>query len=202
MQQQGGWGKLFLSTPSARRATFWVPFHLFHLFYFYPRPPRGGRPIIYQRHQRYILFLSTPSARRATSQALSWRNLEHISIHALREEGDWDDEKLAQELDDFYPRPPRGGRPRVDWDLCVPKINFYPRPPRGGRPAKGQLLEKQITNFYPRPPRGGRPLHSISLSVPSYFYPRPPRGGRHSPSYNDFGHNPFLSTPSARRATP
>ena len=35
---------LFLSTPSARRATL-APFAaLASVFYFYPRPPRGGRP--------------------------------------------------------------------------------------------------------------------------------------------------------------
>ena len=34
----------FLSTPSARRATL-APFAaLASVFYFYPRPPRGGRP--------------------------------------------------------------------------------------------------------------------------------------------------------------
>ena len=60
------WQSLFLSTPSARRAT------LLHIFshssgsYFYPRPPRGGRPF----------------ARMCNVMA------KDISIHALREEGD------------------------------------------------------------------------------------------------------------------
>ena len=35
-----------------------------------------------------ILFLSTPSARRATSRRLFGGEVVHISIHALREEGD------------------------------------------------------------------------------------------------------------------
>ena len=35
-----------------------------------------------------ILFLSTPSARRATSAACHRAAASHISIHALREEGD------------------------------------------------------------------------------------------------------------------
>ena len=57
--------------------------------YFYPRPPRGGRPQLRQ-----------PACLPA------W-----ISIHALREEGD--DRILGRNhlLADFYPRPPRGGRP-------------------------------------------------------------------------------------------
>ena len=79
--------------------------------YFYPRPPRGGRP---QRsatekacHTISIHalreegdregqapevekseFLSTPSARRATAPRAPLNAFQNISIHALREEGD------------------------------------------------------------------------------------------------------------------
>ena len=57
---------LFLSTPSARRATR-LNFRASSIVgYFYPRPPRGGR--------------------RAVHRPL--RGREDISIHALREEGD------------------------------------------------------------------------------------------------------------------
>ena len=122
----------FLSTPSARRATF-QSHHLFYLFgYFYPRPPRGGRPptlahgrkIIHfyprpPRGGRHIdeindhihkLFLSTPSARRATDISDDEKKQLEISIHALREEGDYrSSQTLANSLY-FYPRPPRGGR--------------------------------------------------------------------------------------------
>ena len=42
---------------------------------------------------------------------LSWFDALEISIHALREEGDeWKVLDSFQPLD-FYPRPPRGGRP-------------------------------------------------------------------------------------------
>ena len=34
-----------------------------------------------------------------------------ISIHALREEGDQRCDTIYRADDDFYPRPPRGGRP-------------------------------------------------------------------------------------------
>ena len=34
-----------------------------------------------------------------------------ISIHALREEGDRGVQRGQQQQGDFYPRPPRGGRP-------------------------------------------------------------------------------------------
>ena len=33
---------------------------------FYPRPPRGGRPISMSFAKAFLRFLSTPSARRAT----------------------------------------------------------------------------------------------------------------------------------------
>ena len=56
---------------------------------FYPRPPRGGRLLVRVKVVRIIQFLSTPSARRAT--VIRHGPLEHgiISIHALREEGDF-----------------------------------------------------------------------------------------------------------------
>ena len=57
----------FLSTPSARRAT-------------------AGRPAIIVSNNQ---FLSTPSARRATVDRHTPRCFVHISIHALREEGDF-----------------------------------------------------------------------------------------------------------------
>ena len=57
---------LFLSTPSARRAT--SEFHVSDLF--------------------HDIFLSTPSARRATGEGAVLGGDLIISIHALREEGD------------------------------------------------------------------------------------------------------------------
>ena len=78
-----------------------------------------------------------------------------ISIHALREEGDSKMYGRTVKDNDFYPRPPRGGR-RPSSTTPISSANFYPRPPRGGRLEMG--CGKTLTaNFYPRPPRGGRP---------------------------------------------
>ena len=101
---------------------------------FYPRPPRGGRHTRYCVQCQSFKFLSTPSARRATEpllpdhgvisrflstpsarratgrRATLWRNIS-ISIHALREEGDRGAAYALRRHQDFYPRPPRGGRP-------------------------------------------------------------------------------------------
>ena len=56
----------FLSTPSARRATRRNGPNVPSWSYFYPRPPRGGRPSTRKGNITRCLFLSTPSARRAT----------------------------------------------------------------------------------------------------------------------------------------
>ena len=56
----------FLSTPSARRATWSLRFPPVLLRDFYPRPPRGGRPVSGYTKAQVLKFLSTPSARRAT----------------------------------------------------------------------------------------------------------------------------------------
>ena len=58
-----------------------------------------------------LRFLSTPSARRATKRKDWATRMELISIHALREEGDRKSSAVARVQKNFYPRPPRGGRP-------------------------------------------------------------------------------------------
>ena len=102
-----------------------------------------------------VIFLSTPSARRATPASVQCMRRAGISIHALREEGDQgitlagaffdiSIHALREEGDskyfrhswwnsDFYPRPPRGGRPRCAGCSPLCFSDFYPRPPRGGR---------------------------------------------------------------------
>ena len=103
----------FLSTPSARRATRPQAMVKRHKANFYPRPPRGGRQTGEDGGSEKWIFLSTPSARRATGRLFSWCRCPTISIHALREEGDFGDVAVVPNLLDFYPRPPRGGRPDI-----------------------------------------------------------------------------------------
>ena len=79
---------IFLSTPSARRATSHqmahglIPHISIHALREEGDPGRGQTGLLKKA------FLSTPSARRATSPALSADARQKISIHALREEGD------------------------------------------------------------------------------------------------------------------
>ena len=63
-----------------------------------------------------------------------------ISIHALREEGDTSSGRAGTSMTDFYPRPPRGGRP-AEKSSTSSSCNFYPRPPRGGRHVSDLLDE-------------------------------------------------------------
>ena len=57
----------FLSTPSARRATYTSAWNELQEKNFYPRPPRGGRQLARNQSSASSTFLSTPSARRATA---------------------------------------------------------------------------------------------------------------------------------------
>ena len=145
--------------------------------YFYPRPPRGGRQLARRLQGVQQGFLSTPSARRATGDVDRVEATIDISIHALREEGDDLPCSRYLEIQDFYPRPPRGGR------------------------LEGAVHGIKTKDFYPRPPRGGRRVSGLVGASPTYFYPRPPRGGRQLARRLQGVQQGFLSTPSARRAT-
>ena len=127
--------KLFLSTPSARRATIAyivnecisiiISIHalreegdetcsikLTAISYFYPRPPRGGRRAR-SRGTPGTIAISIHALREEGDGVLlrACPDVVGISIHALREEGDLSENRRAHNRNDFYPRPPRGGRP-------------------------------------------------------------------------------------------
>ena len=123
-------------------------------------------------------FLSTPSARRATRYSLPVQVDRSISIHALREEGD---AKICMRFSlptNFYPRPPRGGRPELPANEFLDQRNFYPRPPRGGR-RREPTPRTEAMQFLSTPSarRATRDCRN-TRKVLYHFYPRPPRGGR------------------------
>ena len=101
---------------------------------FYPRPPRGGRLTGNGQDGALEVFLSTPSARRAT-RCKPYRP----------EPGAF--------LSTPSARRATGAQPLTRWLFD----NFYPRPPRGGRPSFPRCCHGHWAYFYPRPPRGGRP---------------------------------------------
>ena len=101
---------------------------------------------------------------------------------------------------DFYPRPPRGGRP-TQRTTRRSAIRFLSTPSARRATLTLTWNQEYVPDFYPRPPRGGRPGGLSGTAYQSYFYPRPPRGGRRNTSYQRGMADIFLSTPSARRAT-
>ena len=178
---------IFLSTPSARRATpeplrlrlhHQISIHALReegdrvrrrigsvLANFYPRPPRGGR-----------------------------------HAHSL----------ILPSLSHFYPRPPRGGRLSQMFLQCRLR-NFYPRPPRGGRPTGRKA--RNINKLFLSTPSASL-LGHFCISIHALreegdrhgpaahrggadFYPRPPRGGR-LPAVDDALHIPVISIHALR----
>ena len=123
---------IFLSTPSARRAT----------------TAKAMR-------QEIKAFLSTPSARRATGPLHGCSVVWPISIHALREEGDLQRRGIARRRWEFLSTP-SARRATTDWSRsgCGLDISIHALREEGDS-RFNQVLSK-IVHFYPRPPRGGR----------------------------------------------
>ena len=153
----------------------------------------------WQMRQRRT-FLSTPSARRATQLVGVLSSGLSISIHALREEGDYEILANAAKTDiSIHALREEGDDPTSE--RYIPSNYFYPRPPRGGRPPYGAAHEHQGSISIHALREEGDPARSTRSTSRSYFYPRPPRGGRRRPWNERKAANEFLSTPSARRAT-
>ena len=193
--------RVFLSTPSARRATVVVIIQWKNARNFYPRPPRGGRHRKAPPPHDSKGFLSTPSARRATIGRSRCRIIAHISIHALREEGDTRAAATDSTEPDFYPRPPRGGRRFCKAALARSK-NFYPRPPRGGRPGDGpHPCRSCAISIHALREEGDEKIPNCQKCETEFL--STPSARRATPlAHRAQAYPAFLSTPSARRATP
>ena len=159
----------FLSTPSARRATgntscvvcfFDIsihalreegdgasPFHHWSYCHFYPRPPRGGRHLKIGSAAEGYKFLSTPSARRATERQDLAGGCSQISIHALREEGDSDDDVWDYTHSEFLSTPSARRATCAIWLDGRLERYFYPRPPRGGRQQKRRKTSPLLFHY-------------------------------------------------------
>ena len=146
-------------------------------------------------------FLSTPSARRATTKPYTRSIIDAISIHALREEGDFSFFVLLFFCFLFLSTP--SARRATGRACCFQPVSsyFYPRPPRGGRQAAAPEAI-QPEEFLSTPSARRATHHSLTGGTTmADFYPRPPRGGRLCAARAFNSTLLFLSTPSARRAT-
>ena len=123
---------------------------------FYPRPPRGGRQEFSSKWNVLSQFLSTPSARRATTRTLAACGLDRY----------------------FYPRPPRGGRrqSKSNWT----HYNAFLSTPSARRAtlAIGDGYVYLMISIHALREEGDDTAAASSRPL-SDFYPRPPRGGRH-----------------------
>ena len=146
-----------------------------------------------------------------------------ISIHALREEGDPSFTRSLRWRNDFYPRPPRGGRLKSGaWVTSSSQFLSTPSARRATRHTPRCFVHKVISIHALREEgdeENPKSLWSIKISIHAlreegdpdctgqsgleiqHFYPRPPRGGRLPLSNYLCCIKKFLSTPSARRAT-
>ena len=147
---------LFLSTPSARRATLGVLVddRVQHISIHALREEGdsdSSTPLII-----HPIFLSTPSARRATSSPIS----------------------SSMEIFNFYPRPPRGGRLlRVLACTALFSISIHALREEGDSETFWGRLRRRVFLSTPSARRATR-LKINPFARKSYFYPRPPRGGR------------------------
>ena len=151
-----GTAVVFLSTPSARRATSTTRIV-------------SASPI----------FLSTPSARRATRETYpAGGGAVYISIHALREEGDVTSGRPRQQNRQFLSTP-SARRATCGAGATLLAFLFLSTPSARRATKHCPRPLPRSRNFYPRPPRGGRrPARAARPPPRSDFYPRPPRGGR------------------------
>ena len=170
----------FLPTPSARRATPQAGRRGRVYRHFYPRPPRGGRPRK-PDGEGGDTVISTHALREEGDEPLfRLKDIEGvISTHALREEGDASAVFTSTRLlNDFYPRPPRGGR--LDTGRCDRDRRMI---------STHALREEGDLNFWEARMDEGKFLPTPSAR-------RATKNGRIC-AKNDA----FLPTPSARRAT-
>ena len=148
----------FLSTPSARRATRRHPIVSNTNQNFYPRPPRGGR------------------RRRSAIQSL----VNLISIHALREEGDDYIQQPDENTYEFLSTP--SARRATCRSHClrpvVLEISIHALREEGDSyHMRGQAADIIVFLSTPSARRATR-SNDRGRSGHHHFYPRPPRGGR------------------------
>ena len=124
-----------------------------------------------------------------------------ISIHALREEGDMFRYMWSGMMQDFYPRPPRGGRPGLgDKWFQDHQISIHALREEGDHLVHIDETASRDISIHALREEGDSVTAEVGV-IQSNFYPRPPRGGRHAMIWQEWFRDQFLSTPSARRAT-
>ena len=124
--------------------------------YFYPRPPRGGRP----------------------RELLLYEVAQNISIHVPRVGDDTVEAVLAAGGNDISIHVPRVGDDRYIDGLPVWRTAFLSTSPAWGTTSTGSQVLEVISFLSTSPAWGTTLLFTLFRGFMRYFYPRPPRGGR------------------------
>ena len=124
-----------------------------------------------------------------------------ISIHALREEGDFHLDVIRKS---FFAISIHALREEGDSDPAARgaglAISIHALREEGDKSL--EELQAAYDEFLSTPSARRATCWATAAWAPdSNFYPRPPRGGRHLSAENSDEAEIFLSTPSARRAT-
>ena len=215
---------VFLSTPSARRATQGLEQYNRHNQNFYPRPLRGGRPSATAKYTASKNFYPRPLRGGRLLLVFEQAGLFVISIHALCEEGDNLWERSEPYARRFLSTPSARRATRADrphglalhisihalceegdylLDLLGRMTDEFLSTPSARRATESGLrCAGGFPYFYPRPLRGGRPPYGIDyqsgrkISIHALC-----EEGDRSLRPIQRPTSSFLSTPSARRAT-
>ena len=170
----------FLSTPSARRATRASSTATSTCSYFYPRPPRGGRPSTAPSASSWWNFYPRPPRGGRPDRFPPLSQTGGISIHALREEGDTVSGYTKAQVLKFLSTPSARRatcmRQEQNSSICISihalreegdpttpvtvrcMFLFLSTPSARRATMSGQGSFVPTEDFYPRPPRGGRRL--------------------------------------------
>ena len=158
------WGKEFLSTPSARRATWLEAEAAVSTGHFYPRPPRGGRLFLLPLFRYLLNFYPRPPRGGRLCDGFAFFHPVVISIHALREEGDISARQSTMICFGFLSTP---SARRATWHILAPSalrwISIHALREEGDH--RGIISSEQGMYFYPRPPRGGRRIDPARRSI-------------------------------------
>ena len=146
--------------------------------HFNPLPPHGGRHDAFLKETFYNDFNPLPPHGGRRQGNFLRNDLESISIHSLRMEGD--SVRTVQRTAGEY---------------------FNPLPPHGGRHTTRPRNDLWWT-FQSTPSAWRETCRRISACpVHRYFNPLPPHGGRLNSPWRLASHESFQSTPSAWRET-
>ena len=149
------------------------------IFYFYPRPPRGGRQVDGDRGRQQVVISIHALREEGDPRLHGPRRVGCISIHALREEGD-------------LPPPPLW----PDWAISIHALRE-----EGDLARRVQRDDGQVISIHALREEGDG--HGSATTTAATQFLSTPSARRATPEKATDGAQQmaFLSTPSARRAT-